>query len=91
MKLQVWTLLPLWDILDPELPGVGVDVHVGREPLVISVAGDSMGEQVDVSVPHPWHSSVFSHVKHSPLMKTFADKNSFKHEFKWESLAKVEF
>ena len=49
----VWS--PEGDVLDPELPGVGVQVHVGREALVVGVALHPVGQQVDVSVAHPGH------------------------------------
>ena len=35
-------LVPEGHILDPELPGVGVNVHVGGKPLVVGVALDTM-------------------------------------------------
>ena len=44
---------PAGHVLDPELPGVGQHVHVGGEPLVVSVAGDPVSQQVNVPVPQP--------------------------------------
>ena len=35
------------------MPGVTDDIHIGREPLVVSVAAHAVGEQVDVPVPQP--------------------------------------
>ena len=49
----VWS--PEGDVLDPELPGVGVQVHVGGEALVVGVALHPVRQQVDVSVAHPRH------------------------------------
>ena len=49
---------PAGHILYPELPGVGEEVHVGGEPLVIRVAGDPVCQEVDVPVPQPGDSPV---------------------------------
>ena len=52
-KINVILYRPDGNIFDPQLPGVTGDVHVGREPLVVGVAADTVGQQVDVSVPQP--------------------------------------
>ena len=50
-------LVPEGHILDPELPGVGVNVHVGGEPLVVGVALDTMCKEMYVSIPYPGNRS----------------------------------
>ena len=46
-------VVPERNIFYPELPCIGVNVHVGREPLVISVTLNTMCQQVYVPVSNP--------------------------------------
>ena len=71
--------IPLRHILYPELPCIGLNVHVCWESLVISVACNSMSQKMNVSVSNPRHSPQTYSCQHFP-------KWIFKKEVNWAYL-----